>query len=84
MRANVFLLASVAAVAAFAVFSLPKLPSIIWTESWDAPELMVANEVQWTLGPVTSKLPAQARACWVSAHVPPTLAQHLTPVQTPY
>ncbi|HET7681484.1 MAG TPA: hypothetical protein VFK79_15275 [Xanthobacteraceae bacterium] len=44
MRAYVFLLASVAAVAAFAIFALPRLPSIVWTESWDAPELMLANE----------------------------------------
>lgn len=44
MRAYIFLLAFVAAVAAFAVLGLPKLPSIVWTESWDAPELMVANE----------------------------------------
>jgi hypothetical protein len=44
MHAYAVLLASVAAVAAFAIFGLPKLPSIIWTESWDAPELMLANE----------------------------------------
>ena len=44
MRAYIFLFAFVAAVAAFALFGLPKLPSIIWTESWDAPELMLANE----------------------------------------
>jgi hypothetical protein len=44
MRSYLFLIASVAAVVAFAVFGLPNLPSIIWTESWDAPDLMLANE----------------------------------------
>jgi hypothetical protein len=44
MRAYLFLLASATAVAAFAALGLPKLPSITWTESWDAPELMLANE----------------------------------------
>jgi hypothetical protein len=44
IRTYLFLIASVAAVAAFAVFGLPKLPSIVWTESWDAPDLMLANE----------------------------------------
>jgi hypothetical protein len=43
-RTYLFLVASVAAVAAFAVFGLPKFPPIIWTESWDAPDLMLANE----------------------------------------
>ena len=54
MRAYIFLLAFVAAVAAFALFGLPKLLSIIWTESWDAPELMLANE--WYFLPKSTEI----------------------------
>ncbi|MDO8600067.1 MAG: hypothetical protein Q7R73_00395 [bacterium] len=42
-RAYMFLLASFAGLVLFALFVMPKLPSIVWTESWDPPELMVAN-----------------------------------------
>lgn len=42
-RAYLLLLASFAGLVLFAFFVMPKLPSIVWTESWDPPELMVAN-----------------------------------------
>lgn len=42
-RAYLFLSASFAGLVLFALFAMPKLPSIVWTESWDPPELMVAN-----------------------------------------
>ena len=43
--AYTFLLFSFAGLILFVSFALLRLPSIVWTESWDPPELMVAN--QW-------------------------------------
>lgn len=48
-RAYALLLASFAGLVLFAFFVMPELPPIIWTESWDPPELMVANP--WYLLP---------------------------------
>lgn len=42
-RMYLFLFASFAGLVLFAFFIMPELPSVIWTESWDPPELMVAN-----------------------------------------
>jgi hypothetical protein len=44
LQAYAFVLVCVAGVALFAAYGLPSLPPIVWTESWDAPELMLANE----------------------------------------
>lgn len=39
----IFLIASFAAMTLFVMYALPNLPSVTWTETWDPPELMVAN-----------------------------------------
>jgi hypothetical protein len=43
LRTHAIVLACCAAVVLFAVFIMPALPSVVWTEAWDAPELMVAT-----------------------------------------
>ena len=49
LRTNALLLASFGGVVLFAVYALPALPPIVWTEIWDAPELMIAT--QWYFAP---------------------------------
>jgi hypothetical protein len=49
LKTHVVFLASLAGVVLFAVYVLPVLPPIVWTEAWNAPELMVA--APWYFAP---------------------------------
>lgn len=47
--AGIFMVIFITVLVMFAYFIMPGLPPIIWTESWDPPDLMVANP--WYLLP---------------------------------